>query len=57
MEQDFETSTWKACWETAFCGRPAAMVAEELGMTVGAVYVARSRVVRRLRQEMAGMLD
>jgi RNA polymerase sigma-70 factor (ECF subfamily) len=24
MQRDFEPSTWKACWETAFCGRPTA---------------------------------
>jgi RNA polymerase sigma-70 factor (ECF subfamily) len=57
MQRDFETSTWKACWETAFRGRNAAEVAEALGMSVGAVYVARSRVLRRLREELDGLLN
>lgn len=57
MQRDFERSTWKACWETAFHGRPAAEVAVELGLSPGAVYVARSRVLRRLRQELQGLLD
>jgi RNA polymerase sigma-70 factor (ECF subfamily) len=57
MQRDFEPSTWKACWETAFHGRPAAEVGAELGLSAGAVYVARSRVLRRLRQELLGLLD
>jgi len=57
MQREFEPSTWKACWETAFHGRPAAEVAAELGLSLGAVYVARSRVLRRLRQELQGLLD
>jgi hypothetical protein len=32
-------------------------VAAELGVSVGAVYVAKSRLVRRLRQELRGLLD
>jgi RNA polymerase sigma-70 factor (ECF subfamily) len=57
IQRDFEPKTWQACWETAFCGRPAADVAKSLGMKLAAVYVARSRVLRRLREEMAGMID
>jgi RNA polymerase sigma-70 factor (ECF subfamily) len=57
MRSDFSETTWKACWETAVCGRPAAEVAAELGLTVGAVYAAKFRVLDRLRQELQGMLD
>jgi RNA polymerase sigma-70 factor (ECF subfamily) len=57
MQAEFQPSTWRACWETVVCGRPAAEVAHELGISVNAVYLARSRVLRRLRQELAGMLD
>jgi hypothetical protein len=32
-------------------------VAAELGLSVGAVYVARSRVLSRLRTELEGLLD
>jgi RNA polymerase sigma-70 factor (ECF subfamily) len=38
-------------------GRPAADVARELGMTAHAVYLAKARVLRRLREEVAGLLD
>jgi RNA polymerase sigma-70 factor (ECF subfamily) len=57
MQSDFHPTTWKACWETVVQGRPAAQVAAELGIKVGAVYAARFRVVTRLREELAGMLE
>lgn len=41
--------SWQAFWMTAVEGRPAATVAAELGMTAGAVYVARCRVLARLK--------
>jgi RNA polymerase sigma-70 factor (ECF subfamily) len=56
MQSDFQPSTWKACWEHVVSGRPAAEVAAELGITTGAVYVAKCRVLRRLRQELEGLL-
>jgi len=57
MQTDFEPSTWRACWESVAQGRPAAEVAEELGISVAAVYIARSRVLRRLREELWGLLE
>jgi RNA polymerase sigma-70 factor, ECF subfamily len=57
MQSDFQPATWKACWAVVVEGRPAADVAAELQLTLAAVYAARSRVLRRLRQELAGLLD
>ncbi len=57
MQEWFEPNTWKACWETVVHGRPAAEVGQELDMTEGAVYVAKCRVIRRLRQELAGLWE
>src|SRR5438552_2107578 len=57
MSADFEPTTWQACWETVVLDRPAAEVAAELGITVNAVYLAKSRVLSRLRQDLAGLLD
>jgi RNA polymerase sigma-70 factor, ECF subfamily len=57
MRQDFQPATWKAFWEQVVEERPAAAVAAELGLTIGAVYAAKLRVLTRLRQEMAGMFD
>ncbi len=57
MKAELAPTTWKAVWEHAFVGRPAPEVAAELGLTPGAVYAARFRVVGRLREELAGLLD
>jgi RNA polymerase sigma-70 factor (ECF subfamily) len=57
MQAEFQPTTWKACWEYAVQGRPAAEVARELQTTVEVVYAAKSRALRRLREELAGLLD
>lgn len=46
---EFTESTWLAFWRTSVEGRPVRSVASELGMSVGAVYTARSRVLARLK--------
>ncbi len=48
----FTEPTWLAFWRTAVEGRPAQEVADELKMSVGAVYVARSRVLARLTRKI-----
>jgi RNA polymerase sigma-70 factor (ECF subfamily) len=57
MQSEFEPTTWKACWEVLFAERSPAEVAAELGISVGAVYVAKSRVLQRLRLELAGLIE
>ncbi|HVS37613.1 MAG TPA: sigma-70 family RNA polymerase sigma factor [Gemmataceae bacterium] len=57
MQSDFEAKTWKACWAVVVENRSGAELAAELGMTIDAVYAARSRILRRLRQELAGLMD
>ena len=57
VEGDFQRATWQAFWRTSVEGRPPADVAEELGLTLAAVYAAKSRVIRRLREELAGLTD
>jgi RNA polymerase sigma-70 factor (ECF subfamily) len=57
MQSEFSPLTWKACWEHVLVGRPAADVAAELGISRGAVYVAKSRVLCRLREELEGLMD
>jgi RNA polymerase sigma factor (sigma-70 family) len=48
---EFQSDTWRAFWGTAVEGRDVAEVAEELGKKPGAVYAARGRVMRRLKQK------
>jgi RNA polymerase sigma-70 factor, ECF subfamily len=57
MRAEFQPATWKACWEFVVCGRPAAEVAAELGISENAVYIAKHRVLRRLRAELQGLMD
>ncbi len=57
LRDEFRPSTWQAFWEHGVRGRPAAEVASELGLTAGAVYAARFRVLARVREELAEMLD
>lgn len=56
MKEDFDPDTWKACWEYVAMDRPPGDVAQELGISVNTVYLAKSRVLRRLRGELAGLM-
>jgi RNA polymerase sigma-70 factor (ECF subfamily) len=49
----FQARTWEAFWQTAVEERDPQVVAQTLGLSVGAVYIARSRVLARLREQIA----
>ncbi len=57
IRPDFEERTWRAFWGVTVEGRPAAEVGADLGMAANAVHQARFRVLRRLREEMAGLVE
>jgi RNA polymerase sigma-70 factor (ECF subfamily) len=57
MRVEFEERTWRAFWQVVVEGMRAAEVAAALGMSPNAVYLARSRVLRRLREEFADLVD
>jgi RNA polymerase sigma-70 factor (ECF subfamily) len=46
----FQESTWQAFWQTAVQGRTGPEVARQLGLSVAAVYLAKGRVMERLKQ-------
>jgi RNA polymerase sigma-70 factor (ECF subfamily) len=50
VRRDVTDNTWQAFWRTAIAGQPGKQVAADLGLTVAAVYRARSRIVARLKE-------
>jgi len=52
VRPQFKGPTWQAFWQTAVEGKSGEEAARALGMTVGAVYVAKCRVQARLRAEI-----
>src|SRR5437868_5667868 len=57
VRNEFTESTWQAFWQTGVQNRPVEEVAGELGMSAGAVYVARSRVLARLRDRVEQLTE
>lgn len=55
VQTDFPETTWQIFQQVVIAGRPGVEVAREFGVTVNAVYLARSRVLARLREELAGL--
>jgi RNA polymerase sigma-70 factor (ECF subfamily) len=53
----FEPETWQAFLRHVQEGEPAGQVAEALGLSLNSVLLAKSRVLKRLRQEAAGLVD
>jgi RNA polymerase sigma-70 factor (ECF subfamily) len=56
-EPHFTPNTWKAFCRVALEGARPEVVAEELGISLNAVCLAKSRVLRRLRQESEGLIE
>jgi RNA polymerase sigma factor (sigma-70 family) len=52
VRDGFAESTWRAFWRTAVEGQGAREVGAELGLSVGAVYIAKSRVLARIKEEI-----
>src|SRR5262245_2193450 len=57
VEAEFEPATMQAFRRLTLEGASGAEAAQELGLSVGAVYVAKSRVLQRIRQEAEGLID
>jgi RNA polymerase sigma-70 factor, ECF subfamily len=56
MRTEFPETTWQAFWEYVGNGRSPEKVARELGISRDAVYQAKVRVLRRLRQDLDQLL-
>ena len=57
IEPDFRPATWQAFHRQMLREAPPEVVAAELGMTVNAVLIAKSRVLSRLRRDAEGLVD
>lgn len=60
IRTEFSEATWKMFWQTAIEGVPIADVAKSTGRSAGAIYVARHRVMARLKEkvrEVSGLWD
>jgi RNA polymerase sigma-70 factor (ECF subfamily) len=57
IEPLFEPRTWQAFRGVTLEGRSPDSVAAELGMSVNAVFIAKSRVLSRLREEAEGLVE
>ena len=57
IHAEFNPTTWQVFQMLVLHERPAAEVAQHFGITPNAVYVAKSRVLARLRQELAGLVE
>jgi RNA polymerase sigma-70 factor (ECF subfamily) len=57
MRVELPDREWQACRDYILRGRSVAEVARELGLSVNQVYLAKSRLLRRLREELEGLLD
>jgi RNA polymerase sigma-70 factor (ECF subfamily) len=57
VQGDFAPETWQAFRRHALEDEPAQEVAKALGLSLNSVLLAKSRVLKRLRQEAAGLLE
>jgi len=57
IRPDFHETTWTAFTRVMVEGRSPVEVAAELNLSVNAVFLARHRVLARLRQELDGLLE
>ena len=57
IRDQFQENTWRAFWMTSVEEKSNSEVAKELGMSVGSVYVAKSRVMKRLAERIREIDD
>lgn len=57
VEPQFEPQTWQAFCKVTLQGQKAKEVAGELKISLNSVFIAKSRVLSRLRQEAEGVVE
>ena len=57
VQGEFRETTWQAFWRTIIQHQDIQAVAQDLGLSLGAVYIARSRITARIRQEISAIRE
>lgn len=57
LRDEFQEGTWKAGYAQLVEGKSAREVASSLGISVNAAYIAKSRLLGRVREQLDGLLD
>lgn len=57
LKSEFRDTTWQAGWLQVVEGLKASDVSIQLGLPLNSVYLAKSRLLARLREELDGLLD
>jgi RNA polymerase sigma factor (sigma-70 family) len=57
VRRDVSLASWQAFWRTVVEGQPGKQVAADLGLTLGSVYHARSRIRARLKELVASVQE
>jgi RNA polymerase sigma-70 factor (ECF subfamily) len=52
IRQEFRPATWDAFWLTAIENQSVEQTAQQLGLSCGTIYAARSRIMRRLKEKV-----
>ena len=57
VRPEFESATWDAFWLTAVEGQSPKAAATQTGKSIGAVYIARTRIMKRIRAKIGELLE
>ena len=57
IRPEFEPATWDAFWLTAVEGKSPNAAAAQTGKSLGAVYIARTRIMKRIRAKVDELLE
>ena len=57
LKPQFGEETWQAAWQSTVMNQSAKEISEQLGISVNAVYLAKGRVMKKLRQQLEGLWD
>ncbi len=57
VRREFQEPTWQAFWLSAIEGRPTSALVRELAMSAAAIRKAKSRVLRRIKEELGELIN